>query len=408
MKMKKKLVSKIRRTYYVIKNIKYRNVKNTHEFKPNGIILVSHDFERMGAELLLLYMAKYYEEQGIPLLVISRKAGKMSEEFKQYAFVKIIKNQEDIYKYLVKIKSYNYKYAILNTIINGDLVEIFNKLGINNVTAVHELDYVIKQINSTDKAKLVGQNAKNIVFPAKFVRDSFLNITDINTSNVYCMHQGLFLTKGFEVNKQVSRKHLMDIHPKIEEKDIIVLNVATAGYRKGIDIFIDLAVKSLKNNDNVKYIWIGDKTSRHVNSKKKEYNLEEIPNLICPGYVKDKKTINDYYCGTDIFCLTSREEPFGSVVLEAMNAKLPVVAFKESGGYLDVVQDGENGYLCEKSVDDMYTQIMKLKNGDIREKMGEKGHKVAVDFTFEDYCNSFLDILEYPKMNCKSNWGKFI
>ncbi|MBK9020721.1 MAG: glycosyltransferase [Sulfuritalea sp.] len=37
------------------------------------------------------------------------------------------------------------------------------------------------------------------------------------------------------------------------------------------------------------------------------------------------------YGGADVFALTSREDPFPSVALEAMDASLPVVAFEGSG-----------------------------------------------------------------------------
>lgn len=388
----------IRQIYYFSKNIKYvfyRN--NVHKLKKNSIILVTHDFERMGAELLLLYMAKFYYEKNIPLLIISRKDGSMISEFKKYGYVKVINDSKKIYKFLERNANYKYRGAIINTIINGDLIDVFNCLNIKAVITVHELDYVIKQANSVEKAIKVANCADIIVFPSEFVKNRFLNICKIKTNNVICMHQGLFLTKDYEVNKKMSRRNIIAQNPSINNNDMIVLNVATAGYRKGIDIFIDLAIKSFQNNDHIKYIWIGDKTSKHVQSKKKEYGLDNIPNLICPGYIKNKKEINDYYCGSDVFCLTSREEPFGSVVLEAMNGRLPVIAFKNSGGYLDVVKDNITGLLCEKNINDMYSKIIELQDKEKRILMGENGHLEAISFTFDDYCNKFLELLRYKK-----------
>jgi glycosyltransferase involved in cell wall biosynthesis len=53
-----------------------------------------------------------------------------------------------------------------------------------------------------------------------------------------------------------------------------------------------------------------------------------------PGYCED---VGGFFCAADVFTLTSREDPFPSVVLEAMQAGLPTVAFQDSGGIPDML-----------------------------------------------------------------------
>ncbi len=60
------------------------------------------------------------------------------------------------------------------------------------------------------------------------------------------------------------------------------------------------------------------------------------------GWVKDKDA---FYAALDIFCLSSRQEAFGIVLLEAMAHGLPLVATRTPGPSELVVQ-GENGLLC--------------------------------------------------------------
>lgn len=47
----------------------------------------------------------------------------------------------------------------------------------------------------------------------------------------------------------------------------------------------------------------------------------------------------------DILILPSYHEPWGLVVNEAMAAGLPVIVSNECGSSLDLVRDGENGYV---------------------------------------------------------------
>ncbi len=51
------------------------------------------------------------------------------------------------------------------------------------------------------------------------------------------------------------------------------------------------------------------------------------------------------YAAADLFTFPSANETFGNVVLEAMAAGLPAIA-PRSGGPVDLIQDGHNGFLC--------------------------------------------------------------
>lgn len=61
------------------------------------------------------------------------------------------------------------------------------------------------------------------------------------------------------------------------------------------------------------------------------------------GLVQGQEKIA-YLRGADFFVCPSRFEPFGIVVLEAMAAGLPIIA-TAVGGILDMIHDGQNGYL---------------------------------------------------------------
>jgi len=56
--------------------------------------------------------------------------------------------------------------------------------------------------------------------------------------------------------------------------------------------------------------------------------------------------IPGYYERASIFCLPTRREPFGVVVIEALQHGLPVVATRV-GAIPDLIHEGENGYLVE-------------------------------------------------------------
>jgi glycosyltransferase involved in cell wall biosynthesis len=83
----------------------------------------------------------------------------------------------------------------------------------------------------------------------------------------------------------------------------------------------------------------------------------------------------------DIFVSSSRVEPFGLVMVEAMAAGLPVVA-TTTGGALEIVLDGVTGKLVPSGDVKALAEALcaLLRNEDGRRRMGEQGRMRAREF----------------------------
>lgn len=88
----------------------------------------------------------------------------------------------------------------------------------------------------------------------------------------------------------------------------------------------------------------------------------------------------------DVFCVTSHNESFGVAAVEAMAAKLPVVATNVDG-FMEVVDDGVTGIIVNKkdplSIANGLEQL--IMNADIRNRMGRAGYdKVIKEYKWSD------------------------
>ncbi|MGI0001364.1 MAG: glycosyltransferase, partial [Nitrososphaeraceae archaeon] len=105
-----------------------------------------------------------------------------------------------------------------------------------------------------------------------------------------------------------------------------------------------------------------------------------------------------FYGGADIFALTSREDPFPSVVLEAMDAELPVVGFDGAGGFIGLVNEG-CGRLVAKEDVVAFTDVISnlLESSHERDVLGLRGKElIGGRFSFRHYIYDLLDFVNQP------------
>lgn len=88
---------------------------------------------------------------------------------------------------------------------------------------------------------------------------------------------------------------------------------------------------------------LGGDGEEKENLVKKVEELNIANNVIFCGWVSDKE---DFFSKIDIFCLPSTVEPFGIILLEAIEHSKAVIATK-SGGPEDIIRDQEDGLLVE-------------------------------------------------------------
>ena len=155
------------------------------------------------------------------------------------------------------------------------------------------------------------------------------------------------------------------------------------GFADTIDAFAQLAA----NMPNVRLVLVGDGPEREgLEQRVAARGMSEI--VTFAGRQSDIPA----WLGTfDIFCHPSRNEPFGLAVLEAMAARLPVVAYRE-GATSEIVVDGKTGILAAPGdVDGLASALEQLaRSPDLRAHLGAAGRtRVLKEFAPEPLGSEF-------------------
>ena len=184
---------------------------------------------------------------------------------------------------------------------------------------------------------------------------------------------------------------------KIKDEELIVGMAGRINRWKGQKLFIDMAAEVVRYKKNVKFVIAGDTFSGEESllENLKEYvAAKQIEaSVIFTGNIKN---MNEFYSALDIFVLPSiKPEPFGLVVLEAMSKGIPVVATNH-GGPVEIIDDGEDGFLVDHRDCLQMSKIILtlLDDKNLRDRIGEKAKEKPIrNFSMQKYVSQIEDTL---------------
>lgn len=108
------------------------------------------------------------------------------------------------------------------------------------------------------------------------------------------------------------------------------------------------------------------------------------------------KHVDEYYKTASIFALTSKNEGFGMVLLEAISFGLPCVTFDCPSGPRDIIQFGMNGYLIELNNIDSFTEALTtlMEDEDKRKMLANGAFNSSQDWADDVILNKWREIFK--------------
>jgi len=156
----------------------------------------------------------------------------------------------------------------------------------------------------------------------------------------------------------------------------LILGVGTFDWRKGADLFLQVAGQTLRHNPSphLHFVWIGDEGLDDVSRLRAEIEIQGMgiaDRLHLCGF---QENIRACIAQSELFLLPSREDPCPLVALEASALGKPILCFQGAGGIADLAQRGAGVAVDFMDVGAMSTQILRLlADPAAQRKMGELG-----------------------------------
>lgn len=142
---------------------------------------------------------------------------------------------------------------------------------------------------------------------------------------------------------------------------------------------------------NIRYIIAGDgEDAEKIRNLRDSYNIRNIEFL---GFRNDLPAI---FAEGDVFILTSLNEGFGRILVEAMATGLALIA-TNVGGVPEIIQDGINGILIpSRDKQQLAGAIRKIyRNPKLRHQMGLRNRKKAEFYSISNYIKKVVYIYQH-------------
>lgn len=375
-----------------ITEVRLRPSVSTHE--GTRLLLVGHDARPNGAQHLLLEIGRgLITEMGIDVEILLLEGGALEDAYKNLAPTHRARSQAAFSDQIEELAARGFTTALVNTVVAGKIVPQLDRLGISTVLLVHELPRTMEFLKITDATRRALIAAHQVVFPAQSVCDAVLAEVGLSRdSRMLVRPQGLYRLNDTPKVRQTDIR----VELQLRQGERLVLGIGYAEMRKGFDLFMDVwrQVRTRSQSEGsevVHFCWLGKMNADLGVWLREEINMAEATGQFhLPGHRKD---VDAFLAAADAFILPSREDPFPSVVLEALAAGLPTIAFDRSGGVPDLLR--ESGVGCVVPYADtqaMCEQLIEVLQSGTPEQAAARRKLIAERFEWSDYIRDLVRI----------------
>ncbi len=254
--------------------------------------------------------------------------------------------------------------------------------GIRNVVVTRRVDFIPGR-HLFNRWKY-GPRVARFVAISRAIQDILIGI-GVPSERIRLVPSGVELNRGTPGEGRGFREEL-----GLAEDQPLIGNIGHLADHKGQRYLVEAVPLVLRDFPRAKFVIVGH-GELEVELKARADALGLGGHLFFAGFRRDMAAILD---ALDVFVLPSHLEGLGTVVLEALAARKPVVATR-TGGVPDIIEDGREGLLVPsrdpKALASALSRL--LSDSELARTLAEEGHrKVEQNFSVDRMVEGNLEL----------------
>jgi len=320
------------------------------------ILFLSHSASLNGATILLLHLITWLKAHcDCEMEVLVNGPGPLVDEFKGVARTTVWRNVSRLFspfhgrasararaflelqymRSLIAGRHFDLIYA--NTCATWPQIKLLANSGAAVLWHVHELSYALRLSLGYEDASAALRVASRFIVVSGCVQAALADEFGVPRDKIDTVH-GFVPLPAIDETERLRKRQRVRCELEWPEDAFVVLGCGSLGWRKGTDLFLQIArsISSTDGYERVRFLWVGG----DVHGKESlEFAHDELGLGLSrlSARISNTSHVLDYYCAADLFLLTSREDPFPLVMLEAASLGIPVGCFAHGGGAAEFI-----------------------------------------------------------------------
>jgi glycosyltransferase involved in cell wall biosynthesis len=367
-----------------------------------SILFIGQSAGRTGAPIILLSFLKWFQANcDLPFQILLREGGELEPEFRSLApvttpnagvhrllsyapqrfHVGTLLDRMDRRVLAQQFMNSNIGLIYSNTATNGQALDALSFLGCPVISHIHELEYWIQHRVGLASFDLVKRYTQQYIAVSAAVKSNLIKNHSIAENQIELVYESILLASVQAINLQQARARLRN-QLDIPSEALIVGAAGTTDWRKGPDLFIELArmVCSHRLHQPTYFVWVGGPT-RAVELTRLRQAIATAGLFKYVKFIGARPDPLNYFAAFDVFTLTSRSDPFPLVVLESAALGKPVVCFDGTGGAREFVSD-DCGFVVPhldvRAMADAVTNL--LDSPELRDRLGRNAKEKVQEY----------------------------
>ena len=367
------------------------------------ILLIGHDANRAGAQLVLLQLMRLLGKQGVKMHLLLGEGGPLLADYQALAPVtvwpadpvhvagpladKVLgklglwesrnRKQREIRQTQIRqqLGLDSVDLVLVNTVTSGHW---FGQLDIPKttpvVTFVHELAMSVRMYTRPDELRYLLDHTTHMLAVSKATAAYYVEshgfdptkITLFTLIDTPALQQNV--AKAQQADQNVGAGADLMRQLGIPPDAVVVGGCGNAEWRKGNDLFVNLArlVINLAPAAPIYFVWVGMPNGSYRDDLWLDVQKAWLTERV--HFLEPTPDVLRYMSRFSMFALTSREDPYPLVVLEAGLCGVPVVCFAGAGGSPELVEADAGVVVPYLHLDGMAQAIVALANDPVKTK----------------------------------------
>jgi glycosyltransferase involved in cell wall biosynthesis len=375
------------------------------------ILIIGHEAERTGAPIVLIHLLRWIKtnrpELSVEMLLL--RDGELRASYEELVTVHIAP-QTRLPKIVIrglrflrrkfgltrKVKlrdlptlDREYNLVFGNTVASLEYLEFFKERGIRTICWLHEMRSVIESfLPKPGRFAELARSADAFIVASAAVESVVRDFGITNRTEI--VHEFSELGPVDEEYAASVRRSL-----GIPPDAFVVGGSGTVSSRKGTDLFIEIASRLTSSLPDIYFVWVGGGSGH--SAAEFEHAVAEIDRLgLKRVFITGaQETPGNYFANFDVFALTSREDPFPLVCLEAASLGKPIICFEGAGGMPEFVANDAGSVVPLGDTQAFADAILEYYRD--RSKLAAAGdaanRKINSEFSLDSSCRKISDLI---------------